>query len=137
MISKRRIRLAFWAASAHCWVMLSFSSTNIPKSFSSGLLSIHSPPSFGLPRPRCRTFVFVLWIAPTQVQDLALGLAELHEVHTGPPLKPVTVTLDGIPSLQCVDHTTQLGVIGKLAEGALKPTVHVANKDVKQCWSQY
>jgi len=43
-----RIQLAFWAASAHCWVMLSFSSSSTPKAFSSGLLSIHSQ-SLGLP----------------------------------------------------------------------------------------
>ncbi|KAK4829642.1 hypothetical protein QYF61_005935 [Mycteria americana] len=43
-----RIRLAFWAASAHCQVMLSFSSTNTPKSFSSGLPSIPSLPSLYL-----------------------------------------------------------------------------------------
>ncbi|KAK4824932.1 hypothetical protein QYF61_021552 [Mycteria americana] len=81
--------------------------------------------------------VFVLGIAPTHVQDLALGLVELHEVHTGPPLKPVKVPLDGTPSLQHVDRTTQLGVVGKLAEGALNSPVHVTDKDVKQCWSQY
>ncbi|GAB0197840.1 hypothetical protein GRJ2_002249400 [Grus japonensis] len=55
----------------------------------------------------------------------------------GPPLKPVKVRLDGIPSLQHVDCITQLGVVGKLAEGALDPIVHVADKDVKQCRSQY
>ncbi|KAK4821092.1 hypothetical protein QYF61_013420 [Mycteria americana] len=60
--------------------------------------------------------VFVLGIAPTHVQDLALGLVELHEVCTGPPLKPVKVSLDGILSLQCVNHSTQLGIISKLAE---------------------
>ena len=81
--------------------------------------------------------VFVLGIALTHVQDLALGLVELHEVHMGPPLQPVQVPLDGIPSLQCVNHTTQLGVISRLAEGALNPTVHVTNKEVQQCWSQY
>jgi len=74
--------------------------------------------------------VFVLGIAPTHVQDLALGLLKLHEVRTGPPLEPVRVPLDGIPSLQRVDCTTQLGVVSKLAEGALDPTVHVTNKDV-------
>ncbi|GAB0195895.1 hypothetical protein GRJ2_002054800 [Grus japonensis] len=79
----------------------------------------------------------VLGIVLTHVQDLALGLAELHAVRMGPPLKPVKVPLDGIPSLQHVDHTTQLGVVSKLAEGALDPTVHVTDKDVKQCWSQY
>ena len=81
--------------------------------------------------------VFVLGITLTPVQDLALGLVELHEACMGPPLKPVKVPLDGIPSLQHVDRTTQLGVIGKLAEGALNPTVHVANKDVKQHQPQY
>jgi len=41
----------------------------------------------------------VLEIPLTQVQDLALGFVELHVVGTGPPLKPVQVPLDGIPSL--------------------------------------
>ncbi|KAF4794471.1 hypothetical protein TURU_101855 [Turdus rufiventris] len=88
----------------------------------SGLRSIHSPPSLYL----------WLGIALTQVQDLALGLVELHEVHTGPPLKPVQVPLNAIPSLLCVNRATQLGVIGELAEDTLGPTVHVTNKDVEQ-----
>jgi len=58
--------------------------------------------------------VFGLGIALTHVQDLALSLVELHEVRIGPPLNPVQVPLDGIPSLQYVDRTAQLGVIGKL-----------------------
>jgi len=37
----------------------------------------------------------------------------------GPLLKLVQVPLDGIPSFWCVNCTTQLGVICKLAEGAL------------------
>ena len=100
--------------------MLSFSPTRNPKSFFSVLLSVHSPPSLylclGLPWPRGRT--------------CALGLIELHEFCTAPPLKPVRVPLDGVPSLQHVDCTTQLGVTSKLAEGALNPIVHVTNKDV-------
>jgi len=40
----------------------------------------------------------------------------------GPPLKPVNIPLDGIHSLQRVDGTTQLGVLNRLAEGALSPT---------------
>jgi len=54
-----RVRLAFLAASAHCQLMLSFLSTSTAKSFSSGLLSIHSLPSLylclGLPQPMCLT----------------------------------------------------------------------------------
>jgi len=76
--------------------------------------------------------VLVFGIALTQMQDLALGLVELHVVHAGPPLQPVKVPLNGIPSLQSINHTTQLGVIGKLVEGALSPTVHVTDKDIKQ-----
>jgi len=67
--------------------------------------------------------VFVFGIALTQVQNPALGLVELHEVCTGPPIKPVGVPLDDVPSLQRVDRTTQLGVVGKLDEGALNPAV--------------
>ena len=36
----------------------------------------------------------------------AIRLVEFHEVHTGPPLKPVKAPLDGIPSLQRVNCTT-------------------------------
>jgi len=56
------------------------------------------------------------------MQDVALGLVEHHEVHTGPLLKLVQVSLAGIPSFWCVNCTTQLGVICKLAEGALDLT---------------
>ncbi|KAJ7402836.1 hypothetical protein BTVI_83013 [Pitangus sulphuratus] len=73
--------------------------------------------------------VLVLGIALTQVQYLALGFVELNEVGTNLPLKLVQVPLDGIPSLQHVDCTAQLGVIDKLAEGAHDPILHVADKD--------
>lgn len=55
---------------------------------------------------------------------VALGLVVLHEVQTGLPLKRIAVPLDGIPSLQCVSCTTQLGVILKCAHGPL-------------CWPRY
>ncbi|GAB0176555.1 hypothetical protein GRJ2_000120700 [Grus japonensis] len=104
-------------------------------------LLINQHPQVLLLRAALNTFstqpVVVLGITPTHVQDLALGLVELHVLCIGLCLKPVKVPLDGILSLQHVDCTTQLGVVSKLAEGALDPTVHVANKDVKQCRSQY
>ncbi|KAK4830275.1 hypothetical protein QYF61_009368 [Mycteria americana] len=43
--------------------------------------------------------VLILGIAPAQVQDLALGLVEFHEVHMGTLLKPIKVPLEGIPSV--------------------------------------
>lgn len=70
----------------------------------------------------------------TLVQDIALHFVELHEACTGPPFKPVQVPQDGFPpawelSLHHVNCTTQLGVIGKYAEGALDSPIHVTNKD--------
>lgn len=64
--------------------------------------------------------VFLLGISLTHVQDLALGLheLELHEVHTGPPLKPIKVLLDSISSHQCVDPTKQIDVLSRPAKGA-------------------
>ncbi|PKU48586.1 hypothetical protein llap_1122 [Limosa lapponica baueri] len=104
-------------------------------------LLIHQHPQVLLLRDALNPFsaqpVVVLGIAVTQAQDLALGLLELHEIRTGPPLKPVQVPLDSIPSLQHVGHATQPGVVSKLAEDSLNPTAHVASKDVEQHWSQY
>ncbi|KAK4822214.1 hypothetical protein QYF61_011855 [Mycteria americana] len=80
--------------------------------------------------------VLIPGVAPTQVQDLALGLVEPHEVHMGPLFKFVQVILDGILSLRHVNHTRsttppQLGVVCKLTEGALDPTVYVIEADIK------
>lgn len=61
----------------------------------------------------------------TQVQDLSLGF--VYSVHLDPLLEPIQVSLDGMLS-----HTTQLGVINKLAESALDPIIYVVNKDVEE-----
>ena len=59
-----RIPLAFWAASAHCWFMLSFSSARTPKSISALLISRISSFSLciymGLSWPKCKTVHFAL-----------------------------------------------------------------------------
>ncbi|KAK4815356.1 hypothetical protein QYF61_001344 [Mycteria americana] len=81
--------------------------------------------------------VLIPGVALTQVKDLALGLVEPHEVHMDPLLELVQVPLNGILSLRRVNRTTQLGVICKLAEGALNPTVSVIDEDIKQYRSQY
>lgn len=86
---------------------MSFSSTSTP-----------SPPQGAL-SPFSTHPVFVLTAAQTQVQDLALGLVELHGVLTSLSLKPVRVPQDAIPSLQSASHTTQPGVTSKVAGGAL------------------
>ncbi|KAK4817894.1 hypothetical protein QYF61_002063 [Mycteria americana] len=68
-----------------------------------------------------RRSVLILGIASTQVQDIALVLVELHEVPVGPLFKPV----------KHISCTALLGVIRRLAEGALNPTVYVIHEDTK------
>lgn len=78
-----------------------------------------------------------VWDCPTQVQDLALALTEVQEVHIGSPLTSVQVPLDGNNPLACFNCITKFGVVSKLTEGAFSPTVLVANKDVKQYQPRY
>lgn len=59
-----------------------------------------------------------------------LIFVEHHEIHLGPLLEPVQVSLDGMPPPGCVDCTTPLGVSCELAEGAIDPTIDVT--DVKE-----
>ncbi|KAK4815374.1 hypothetical protein QYF61_001362 [Mycteria americana] len=104
-------------------------------------LFIHQYPQVLLGRAALNPFipqpVLIPEVAQIHVQDLALGLVEPHEVHMGPLLELVQVSPDGIPSLRHVNHTTQLGGVCKLAEGAINPTVYVTDEDVKLHWSQH
>lgn len=67
------------------------------------------------PNPNARHYTWPCWI---------------EWVYMCPPLKLVKVPVDGNPSLHCVDCFTQLGVINKLAEDMLNPTLHVTGKYV-------
>ena len=60
-----------------------------------------------------------------------------HEVLLGSLLEPVYVSVNVIQSLGCVDCSTQLGDICKLAEGALSLTVNIIDEDIKEHRSQY
>jgi len=60
-----------------------------------------------------------------------LGLVEPRSVQVGMLFKLVQVPLDGISSFNCVNCTTQLGVINKLAESALDPIIYVTDKMLK------
>ncbi|KAK4815207.1 hypothetical protein QYF61_021826 [Mycteria americana] len=54
-----------------------------------------------------------------------------------PRIAPTQVPLDDSLSFWRVNCTTQLGVICKLAEGALGLTVNVIDENIEQHWSQY
>ena len=76
-------------------------------------------------------FVLIVGVAMTQVQDFVLDFVEPCEVPLIPLLKPVVFSLNGILTHRHVDHTTQLGVIHKLTEGALNPTADVTDEILK------
>ncbi|KAK4815796.1 hypothetical protein QYF61_007236 [Mycteria americana] len=76
-------------------------------------------------------------IAVAQVQDLALGLVKPHTIDLGPSIQPVQVPLQSLPPLQQINTPTQLGVICKLTESTLDPSVQIIDKDVKQNWPQH
>lgn len=121
-----KIKLAFWAASAHCQVIhiQSFIHQYLHILLLRGTLNPF------IPQP-----VLILGVAPTQVQDHALGPVEPQVVLMGPSLKPVRVSLDDIPALGFVSCTTHLGVTCKLADGALNSIVYVTDEGIKQYWS--
>ncbi|KAK4820465.1 LOW QUALITY PROTEIN: hypothetical protein QYF61_027747 [Mycteria americana] len=76
-------------------------------------------------------------VVVTQVQDPALSLVEPHTVGLGPSIQPVQVPLQSLPLLKQINTPTQLGVVCKLAEGALDPFVQIIDKDIKQNWPQH
>ncbi|KAK4825935.1 hypothetical protein QYF61_003447 [Mycteria americana] len=70
-------------------------------------------------------------------------LDPLQQVHVFSVLRApeldagLQVPLGGIPPLRRVNCTTQLGVICKVAEGALDLAVNVIDENIEQHWSQY
>jgi len=87
LLVQPRLQLPFEAARAHCRLLLNLPTTDIPKSFFSGLLSNYSLPNLylclGLPQPKYRT--------------LHLAFLNFMRLAMGPLLKPVQVPLDSIP----------------------------------------
>ncbi|KAK4832178.1 hypothetical protein QYF61_020958 [Mycteria americana] len=73
--------------------------------------------------------------AVTQVQDLALSLVEPHTTGLSPSIQPVQVPLQSLPTLKQINTPAQLGIVCKLAEGALDALIQVIDKD-KQNWPQ-
>ena len=62
------------------------------------------------------------------MQSRILPFVELHEVFFCPSLQPVKVPLNGSTALWCISHSSQLRIIGKLAEGALCPLIQATDE---------
>jgi len=72
--------------------------------------------------------------AASELWTFALGFVEPHEALPGPAAQS-EVSLHGIPSLGCVDCTTQLGAICKLLRVRSIPML--ITEDIKEHWSEY
>ncbi|GAB0177359.1 cAMP-dependent protein kinase inhibitor alpha [Grus japonensis] len=96
---------------------------------------IHQLPQVLLCRGALNPFipqsVLVPGIALTKVQDLALVLVELHEVHVSPLLKLIKVLLDGIPPLKRINCTTHLVSSANLLRVHSNPTISIIDEDVE------
>lgn len=60
-----------------------------------------------------------------QLQDLALLLAELHELPISPFLQPAKVPLDSSITLCSIYHSWESGAVCRLAEGKLQPIIQI------------
>ena len=103
--------------------MSSLPSTNTPKSFSTGLCSIIISPQL----------VLIAEVSLTQVQDPALGFVEPHEIDPVPLLSlSRSLWMASCPLSVSTTHTTQLGILHKVAEAALDPAADVVDEGVKE-----
>ena len=87
--------------------------------------------------PYIPQLLLVAAVATTQGQHIVLRFVKPPEVPPGPLLSLSGSLVDSIPSLKCVDCSTQLGVIHELSKGVLSPTVDVVDEDVKEYQLQY
>lgn len=124
LLMQPKILLIFWGRSTHCLFILSLSSTKTIKTISSRLCQpIHSPAYicfWNCPKPVAGTSTWSCWTSWG-------SHGPISQACWGP---------SWFTSLQHVDCTTQLDVIGKLAESTLSPTAYVADKDIEHL-SQY
>ena len=109
------------------WAHVKLAIPQCPRSFSAGLYSFHPPACIASgycidsgARP-CTWIYWTSWGSPGPTVQACLCSTGWHPTSWAYRL----------------DHTPQLGVISKLAEGALDPTVDVINEDIKEYSSQH
>ena len=119
---------------AYCWLMVSLLSTSTLRLCFSELLSSRLVLVLTPPMSQC---VMVCGAIPPCMQDLAFPLVELHNVPVSPFLQHVEVPLNWSTTIWCISRSSQFCTICKLSDGALYPTIHVMNEEVKEYWPQY
>ncbi|XP_052520385.1 uncharacterized protein LOC128071565 isoform X3 [Tympanuchus pallidicinctus] len=81
--------------------------------------------------------VLVHAIIPPQMQDSTLAFVKPHPVFFCPALQPIQVLLNGSTAFRCVNQSSQLRIISKLAEGGHYPFIKVIDEDVEQDQTQH
>ncbi|KAJ7414310.1 hypothetical protein WISP_85052 [Willisornis vidua] len=71
-------------------------------------------------------------LAPSQVQNLALPLVELHMVGDCPALQFVKVSLQDLPAFEGVNSSSQFCVFCKLTQYPFQSCVEVVYEDVEE-----
>ncbi|XP_048788485.1 uncharacterized protein LOC125687398 [Lagopus muta] len=71
------------------------------------------------------------------MQDSTLAFVKPHPVSFCPALQPIQVLLNGSTAFRCVSQSSQLRIIGKLAEGGHYPLIKVIDEDVEQDRTQH
>ena len=89
---QRRRLFAFFAARAHCWLM-------VERVVHQDFQVLFWRAAFHLVGSQC---VLMHGVVPTQEQDIALAFVELHEVLVSSFLQPVKVPLS--TPLRCIIH---------------------------------
>lgn len=125
LILKPRRLLGFFAARAHCWLMVNFVTTTTPRSFSAKPFPSHLNHrlywGLGYSSPGAGPVFSLCWTSGGSCQLISSTYPcpseQQHSQLVHQTLLPVTVC--------------------KLAEGALHATVYVINKEVKQYWHRH
>lgn len=112
-LTKPRMLLALLDTRAHYWLMFHLFSIRAP--------GPSLPSCFSAECPQ-HVLVFFPGVAPSQGQDFAFLLDELHEVPVRPFLQIAEVSLEGSMTHWRTHHSSQFCIICKVVENALCPS---------------
>ncbi|XP_050567062.1 uncharacterized protein LOC118250829 [Cygnus atratus] len=96
------------------------------------VLLLRAPLQQVIPQP-----VLICPVVPSQVQDSTLALIKPHLVSSCPSLQLVQVLLNGRAAFWHIGHSSQLCIIGVLAEGRHYSLIKVVDEDVEQDRTQH
>lgn len=123
-----RILLDFFATRTHCWLMVSFLSTRILRSFYAELLSRQLTTGMywclGSFIPRSRTLHYPL------LNSMRFLLAQFSSLSKSLQMMAQPCGISAAPP-------SSVPSVNRFAHGMLSPIIQIANEDVEQDWPQH